>query len=230
MSKLKMAVPMAEGKEFDRIPDGSYLARIYQVIDMGTHESDFQGNITSKHKFAIRFETPTEMTVFKEEDGKQPFSLTSQVNFSITGKESSMTSTLTKIIASVGDEPERGYNIFDLIGKVCMVTVKNEVSNNGKTYSNIKNFAPVPKLVDASKYPAINETKEFSLMEGMFDAETLETLGSWTKEKIMESPEYHEAISGFPTGKSKPAGESEAKESEEIDLDDLEDSGVSISE
>lgn len=224
---------MAEGKEFDRISDGSYLARIYQVIDMGTHESEWQGKVKSARKFAIRFETPTEMTVFKEEDGEQPFSLTTQVNLSITGKDSSMVSTLTKIISAVGDEPVNGYNIFDLVGKACMVDVKNESSNNGKTYSNIKGFSPVPKLVDASKYPAVNEAKEFSLVEGMFDESVFETLGSWTKDKIAESPEYNDALSGFPSGMSKSAGNSktkaaQAKEVEEIDLDDLESSGVTM--
>lgn len=181
---------MSEAKNFPSLPKGTYFARIYQVIDLGTQETKWG----DKRQFSIRFETPTKKTVFDEKNGEQPFSISTNVNFARTSKDSPQQSKLNQIIEAVGMNPyAEVFNIFDLVGKTCMVSVApaSEETPDSTYYSGVSPLSEeAVEAVQANpkKYAPINEPKGFYL--DAYNHSVFESLGKKTKEKIQQSLEY----------------------------------------
>lgn len=212
------AIPMSEPtSNIPALDAGSYTARIYQVIDLGTQTSQYKGEEKINRKFAIRFEIPTKKYVFNEESGEQPYSVTWTVNFKITDESSSLKANLNQIIEAVGDVPVQGYNIFSLLGKTCSIKVVK--SPDGK-YTNIESATPLSEDIDINqdKFKAINDIKALFLEPGQFDTAVYETLGKKTREKITNSPEY-KAIVNTP---AKSQTMVPNKDIPDIDVEDLE--------
>lgn len=200
-----MNIPVAnpkvtEGKDFPIIEEGTFQARIVQIIDLGTITNNWNGNETFDRTFAIRFETPTETTVFDESKGEQPFLVTDNVKFKVTREDSQMKSKLDKIIAAVGDKASAQYNIFDLLNRTLLIEIKHNQGTNGKTYANIVNYAKLVKGMVVED--RINDLKALYLDPEYFDQSVFETLGEYTQNKIMESPEWQQLQGKMPEGQS----------------------------
>src|ERR1035437_939713 len=121
-------------KEFPIMEEGSYPARIYQILHIGT-VSGFQGQMQNKAR--ITFEFPTELAVFNAEKGEQPRVMSQDYTLSFHEK-----ATLTKVInacdpkalkVNEDDGLIEEYDIEKLIGKTCLVTVIHKESK-GKMY------------------------------------------------------------------------------------------------
>ena len=146
-----------------------------------------------------------------------------------------MKSKLSTILEACGmkAEPE-STDIFDLIGKTCMITVKDKESKtSGNVYTTITNYSQVSEDIDLTdkKYAAVN--KPVTLFLDMFEEDVFESLSEKTQEMIMETDEYKYAINkGVPRGVVKKVNASTGGENlEEIDLeaidtDALSDKGV----
>lgn len=175
-------------KSFDPIPEGAYPARIYQIIHIGTVPG-FQGQL--QNKVRITFEFPTETKVFKEENGEQPMVLSQDYTLSFHEK-----SQLRKVIdacdpkalKSVGDDGlVEQYDIENLLGKACLVTVVHKEAKTGEAiYANIANCTVMPKGMTCP--PQINESK--SLSYDNFDHAYFATLPQFLQDKIKASSEY----------------------------------------
>ena len=61
-----------ESKPRELIPAGNYIARCYQMLQIGTVEEEYKGEKKMQEKVRISWELPTELKVFKEENGEQP--------------------------------------------------------------------------------------------------------------------------------------------------------------
>lgn len=196
------------GEDFAPIEEGSYVGRIYQIIHIGT-VMGFQG--TMQNKVRLTFELPTEMMVFKEENGEQPRVISQEYTLSFHEK-----ATLTKVINAcdpkalkVGDDGFMDeYDVEKLIGKACLVTVVHRKGKDEKVYANIGNCTVLPKGMTCP--PAINEPK--ILNYDNFDQEYFATLPQFIQDKIKSSDEYKAMF-----GKSK----EEIEETDPFDMDDL---------
>jgi hypothetical protein len=190
-------------------PTGSYFARIYQVIDLGTHnENKFQSDETvARRKIKLSFELPTKTHIFDEKKSAQPFSMHLDVTLSITNESSPQQSTLSKIIKACGMEiTDLGFNVFDLLGAGCVVTIKHsKPDKNGVVWSNLdtNGFTPISEemleamITKPEKYDVVNEQKALYLEENEFKSTVFESLPEKTKEKIRESKEWGWVASGF---------------------------------
>ena len=72
-----------EGKEYKQIDEGVFPARCYSIIDLGTHSKEFKGVEKKKHLIRITWEFPTELAIFDEETGEQPFVLSKEYTLSL---------------------------------------------------------------------------------------------------------------------------------------------------
>ena len=225
-------VPVSEQKDFEICPEGTHFARIYSIIDLGTQQGEYQGNPTIARKFKVDFETPTKKAIFNADKGEQPFSLSDNINFKITTEKSATKAKLNKVIEACGMKPVKDFNIFDLMGKTCMITVGTYVANNGNKYANITNYSSVAEdLIDVKdkKFAPINKTKALYLDPEYFDEKVFESLPKFVKEKIEVTSEYAYCTKGLPSGltvqtkNNKPKKEvvEEEDEENEIDVDKL---------
>lgn len=176
-------------KTFAPLEEGSYAARIYQIIHLGTIPG-FQGAM--QNKVRITFEFPTELKVFKEENGEQPQVLSKEYTLSTHEK-----SGLRKLIVAcdpkalkVGDDGLiEEYDIENLLGKSCLVSVEHTTKGEN-TYANIKVETVLPKGMVCP--PQINES--VSISYDHFDQEAFNKLPQFIREKMQSSFEYQAMI------------------------------------
>lgn len=178
----------SKGSNFEPIAEGSYPARIYQIIHLGTIPG-FQGSM--QNKVRISFEFPTELKVFKEENGEQPQVLSKEYTLSTHEK-----SGLRKLITACDptafkkiseDDFQEEYDIEKLLGKCCLVSVIHKDAKAGDAvYANIDVETVMPKGMVCD--PQINESK--SLSYDNFDESLFNSLPSFIQEKMKQSYEY----------------------------------------
>jgi len=165
-------------------PAGTHTAICYQIIELGTQQSEWQGQV--KRNFRIRF---TWELLDELMDNGKPFAVSKEYNLSSFNK-----STFMKDMKSwLGFEPTVGFDTSTLIGKACNVTVIHEPSKDGQnTYANVSTISPLKKNEVAPK--SFNPPLVFELTPEKFSVSVLESLPDFLQEKIRKSPEYVEAI------------------------------------
>lgn len=177
-----MKLPKNESKDFEIAPAGNHMAVCYKVIDLGTQEVTWQGNLKSQRKILIGWELAEELM----SDGR-PFSVTSRYTFSTYERakfRQHLESWRGKPFAESDFGPE-GFDVRNLIGVGCLLNLIHNESD-GRTYANISSIAKLPKGTKAPEL--VNESIYFSFDEP--DVEVYNSLPERTREVIEESPEW----------------------------------------
>jgi hypothetical protein len=184
-------------------PVGMHLARIYQIIDLGTTEQTGQFG-GKKRKVQVLFELPLETAVFDPEKGEQPFYARNMYTLSMHEK-----STLRKDVHSIEgktltEDEAKKYNVFSLIGRECMVNIIHKQSGE-KTFANIQTITPLPKGMVCP--PAVNPPLVFSTQQP--DMVVFRTLPEFVQDKIKLSDEFiaymnAEMTANYPANKPAP--------------------------
>jgi hypothetical protein len=176
------------GTKRELIPAGNYIARCYQMVEIGTVNESFQGEQKQLHKVRIGWELPTEMRVFDETKGPQPLVISNEYTLSLNEK-----ATLRKMLASwrgkdFSEAEAKSFDITKLLGVPCMLNIihKPSASDPTKIYERIGSVSPMPKGVNAPDQ--INPT--FVLSYDEFDEGRFNTLPDFIKDKMKGSLEY----------------------------------------
>ena len=179
--------------EFEIIDAGSYVARVWQMIQIG-HIAGFEGAI--QNKVRIGFELPTELKVFSEEKGEQPRVISQEYTLSFHEK-----SSLRKVIEAcdpnalkVGEDGFlEEFDIEALVGKECLITIIHKPKKNGGgIFARVDGVTRLPK---GMKCPgAINEP--IVLSYDKWKQEVFDKQPDFIKEKIKGSQEYQRMING----------------------------------
>jgi hypothetical protein len=86
-----------------------------------------------------------------------------------------------------------GFDVKNLLGQFCMVSVANDKGVDGKEYCNVKAVSPVPHAIKKAGLPdGYNQTVLFSLDD--FDRKIYDSLSQKTRDRIASSPEYKKAV------------------------------------
>lgn len=186
-----------KGGDFEAIDAGSYPARIWQIIHLGTI-AGFQGQL--QNKVRIGFELPTEMKVFDEKKGEQPRVISQDYTLSFNEK-----ANLKKVIEACDPDAlkldDNGlmeeFDIEKLIGKDCLVTIAQKSGKEGKVYAFIDNVTRLPKGMKCDS--AINPTQILSYDH--WDQILFDKLPDFIKDKIKGSQEYERMLN---LGKDEP--------------------------
>lgn len=181
---LNFAEKQTTKKDFGRVEDGAYSARIVQIIDFGLQkETDWKtgevktyedGNEMIKHKVWINFELPDETIEIDGEDKPRWYGK----EYTVSAHEKSALYALLKAVDSKGTATDGGRNVKGLLGLPAMVTIGSTSSGKAK----ISGVSAVPKGMQVGAL--VND--EFFLDLDSTDVETFNKLPNWMKKTIQE--------------------------------------------
>lgn len=169
------------------IPTGNYPARVYELIELGTVDSQWMGEPKKTHKVRIGFELPTEKRVFDEKKGEQPMVISKEMALSFGDLAG-----LRKIIEAVEgkkitDAEAVNYDVLTIVGKPLLVTVSHsEPNEQGIVYANATTFSPLIKGLTVD--PLSNKTRVLTYEN--WDEELYNSLPDFLKEKMNKTPEF----------------------------------------
>ena len=176
-------------------PEGTHVAICYSMIDLGTHEDTGKFGTKRQRKIRLSFELCTELHVFKEEEGEQPFTVHNDFTFSM-GEKANLRKFLTNWRGKAFTEEEaNAFDVSKLLGVPALLTVMH-VTKGDKTYTNIGSALKLPKAMAVPVQA--NPRVEFSLAE--FDEDTFQGFPDWLQQKIANSDEYKAMRAGPAPG------------------------------
>lgn len=189
--------------EFVPPPAGTHLAVCYRFIDLGTQETEFQGQKKHQRKVLMGWELSDELM----EDGK-PFIVQKRYTWSMSEK-ANLRADLESWRGRAFEGKDFGtFNIKNVLGKSCILTIVHNV-HNGKTYANI---AAVGKPMKGMPSPQpVNPIVYFSMED--FDPAVYAALSKGLQDTIAKSPEFQKIVHGGPIDEGLP-------EQRGTDLDD----------
>ena len=169
------------------IPAGNYIARCYQMIEIGTVKETILGKEKILPKVRIGWELPTELKVFKEENGEQPLVISKEFTLSMADKANLRIALKSWRGKDFTDEEAKSFDITKLIGVPCMLNIIHKPSKDGtRHYEEISGITPMPKGVNCPEQ--INNT--FILSYDDFDINKFNTLPDFIRNKMQTSMEF----------------------------------------
>lgn len=186
-NQTKIIATSAGGSSYEPIPAGTYVARCYSMIHMGTVKESYMGEEKNVNKVRLTFELPTELKVFKEENGEQPQVISKEFTLSL-GDKSNLRAFLNSWRGKALTEEEcKSFDIAVLAGKACTLSIIHKTSKvSGKTYAEIASIGGVMKNMEVPSL--INPQMVFSVNN--FDQVAFDSFPDFIKEKIQSSNEY----------------------------------------
>lgn len=175
-------------QNFEILEAGSYPARCYSMVHIGTIEENILGTVKKLNKVRVTWELPTEMVVFNEEKGEQPRVISKEFTLSLHEK-----ATLRAFLKNwrgkdFTEEEARSFDVTKLIGAPCMLNITHKKSKDGqKTYLEIGSVSRLPKGMECP--PQVQESFIFDYDEN-FILEKVESLPEFIKEKVKKSEEF----------------------------------------
>jgi hypothetical protein len=208
------------------IPAGNYFGRCYQMIEIGTVKETILGVEKILHKVRIGWELPSELKVFKEENGPQPRVISKEFTLSMHEKAALRIVLKSWRGKDFTEEEAKSFDITKLIGVPCMINIIHKPSKTDPTkiYEEISGITGVPKEMVAAIPAQIN--KSFVLSYDDFDTQLFETLPDFIKDKMKTSAEYitlmqPEVIQLHEDNKQAPVRDAKGNVLEVEPIDDL---------
>lgn len=169
------------------VPAGAHVARLYQIIHVGSVPSTYQGQERISDQVRLTFELCNEKKVFKEEEGEKPLSISTRFETYSMGKKANLRRLVEGMLGvTLHDDEAFNMNLDDILGQECLLTVVHTEGKDGNTYANIKGASPLPKGMLA---PAIVNTPRF-LDVNEITEEELNNLPQFLQEKMRSSQEW----------------------------------------
>lgn len=182
-----IATSTGSNVSFEPIEAGSYAARCYSMVHMGTIEETILGATKKLNKVRITWELPTELKVFKEENGEQPQVISKEFTLSLHEK-----STLRGFLKNwrgqdFTDDEAKEFDVTKLIGAPCLLNITHKAKKDGSgVYAEIGGVSRLPKGMEC---PAqINESFIFTYDD--YTPELFASLPEFMRNKMVNSDEY----------------------------------------
>lgn len=185
LEKTKM-LTVSEPKtgSFELPPAGPVAARCSRLIDLGSQESDYQGEKKMQRKILLSWELAELRT-----DGT-PFTISRRFGLSLHEK-----SALRGFLQAWRGRPftQEELELFDLrrlLGAPCLLNIMH-TQRNGKDYANIASISPLPKGMTAPElsFPGVIFDIDADDAQAVF-----ETLSENLQATIAASPEWQARI------------------------------------
>lgn len=171
------------GSDFQPPPAGSHVARCIQVIDLGTQPGSPKFP-KWKHKIRIAWELCHEM--METDDGPKPMIVGQDYTLSLH-ENAVLRSHLEAWRGRQFSETElQAFDIQNVLGHPCMLTLVHRKSAKGKTYANVAAVAGMPKGMEVPAQITPSIAYEIEMRE----AGTWKDLPEWMQEKIKGSEEW----------------------------------------
>lgn len=174
---------------FKPVPPGSHLARCYRIIDLGTQKTTFNGESKFIKKVMFQFEVHSE-----DDDGPlktdkgEPMSISKNYTLSLSDKAVLRADLEAWRGREFTREELQGFELKNVLGAWCLITVTRATGNDGREYTNITGVSPVPKSMKQNLPTPFNQVGIFYIDDP--DMEMFETLSERIRQKITETPEW----------------------------------------
>ena len=167
------------------VSPGTHIARCYQMINVGTLEYEFKGETTYLNKTRLTFELPNEIRDFGGED--KPMVISKLYTTSLHEK-----SNLRKDLEGwrgkqFTSKELRGFDLADLLGKECYVSVIHKTGQSGSDYAAINAISAMPKGVECPKQFNASFMWNYTTH---FDQDWVEQQPEWIQVQIKSTDEY----------------------------------------
>lgn len=194
------------GSSIPVLPEGSYAAVCYMLVDIGLQKNERYGN--SSRKVIIGWELPDE---FVEVDGEQkPRVFSTQYTASLNEK-----AILRRDLAAwrgrdFTDEELFAFDLKSIVGAPCLIQIIHKDGGNGKTYANLASIMKLPRGMAVP--PPTLDRIVFDIDESPLS--DMDKLPEWIAKKIESSESYQQRL------RNESGGASNAPGFEEIPADD----------
>lgn len=173
------------GKGFLPVEPGTYPARCYAMVYLGTIPGEYQGKPNLLQKVRISWELPTERREFKEGEGEQPYTVHKEYTLSMGEKANLRKDLKSWRGTDFTEEEAKRFNVAKLVGKTCTLSIGNKVKGD-KTYAEVTGVGPAMKGMP--DYKQVNP--DFILTYQNWDWDAFATLPEWLRKKMETSEEY----------------------------------------
>lgn len=173
---------------FTPAPQGTHMARCYQLLQIGTIPEEYMGEMKELPKIRLMFELPEETKVFKEGDEPKPIVISQEYTLSM-GQKANLRKLIEGMIGTtLSDGEASAFDVESLIGMPCLLNIKHNTSKKGTIYSVIASASPLMKSQKAPEQVSASKVLTYD----NFDQETFNALPDFIKEKMKISSEYKE--------------------------------------
>lgn len=149
-------IAKSEGGSFTQVEPGTYAARCFSIIDLGTQRNEYAGEVSYKRQVLIGWELPTEEMEGEDNKGK-PLSISKFYTLSLHEKANLCHDLQSWRGKEFSEEEKAGFDIAKLLGVGCMIGI----IRNDKSKSVVATIASPPRGFDIPEQ--INPSVEFSL-------------------------------------------------------------------
>jgi len=189
---MSLTITESSGGNFAPCPAGTYPARCIRVIDLGTQETEYQGETKFAHKALLQFEICDDEV--RRDDG-EAFVMSKRYTASLHEKASLRRDLASWRGRDFTPEELAGFNVGNILGKPCLVSVTHQTKAD-RTFANIASIMALPKGMPCP--PSSIEAQLFDLSDP--DPVVFDKLPQRLQDQIKLAPEYKAA-----TFKSVPA-------------------------
>lgn len=184
----------SKGGDFTPTPEGQHTMICVSIIDLGTQETEFNGEKKSQRKISIGWEVQGERTVVNNES--VPLIHRERYTWSFHEKANLRKHLEAwrgkKFVEQDFRGPPNGFHIKNVLGVPCIAQIMHEASSNGKTYANISSLMRHPS--GPNDRPTPETTPVFFDLDN-FDNAVYMALPDYWREVISKSQEYQNITS-----------------------------------
>lgn len=176
-----MSLHVKEGgkSDFEITPEGTYIARCFKLLDMGTQTVEFAGETKFQQKILVSWELLDPATNMK--DGK-PFVVSKRYTASLHEKSALRRDLQSWRGKKFTEEELEGFDLKNILGAYCQLQVIH-TDNSGSTYANVDTI-----MSTRERPTGINPLAHFDIDEP--DMKVLDSLSEKIQEIIKGSPEW----------------------------------------
>lgn len=172
------------------IPQGTYLAVCYMLVDLGMQYSEAFKK--SSRKVLIGWEVPEETITIDGEE--RPRNINKQYTASLNESASLRQDLAAWRGRDFTPEELEAFDLRNIVGTSCMINVVHKVKKDGKTFANIQSIMALPKGMPKG---------ELDQKPVIFDLDTAEVeqvdgLPGWIADMIKKSSTYQEKLVQAP--------------------------------
>lgn len=166
------------------IPAGIKTAVCCGIIDIGEQETTWEGRTKVANKVLFLWEIPKE--TIETENGPVPRMVSKQFTNSLHEKAALRNMLQAWRGESFPDDPEFVFDMSEMLGKPCMLTVIHKTSHDGKIYAKVDSIMGLPEGLEP---PKASRLISFDFDEpNALDNITL--LPEWVQDRIKSSNTY----------------------------------------
>ena len=185
--------PSGQGAGGFELPEaGAHRARLIRITDIGLHESEYQGQKSTRSQVVFEFELPDEI-------GSQgrPLTVSKWYTKSMYAKANLRRDLEAWRGKTFSDAEVADFDPAALLGKVCLLTIqvneRTDRSGTSRQRADITAIAPLPKQMQKEPVPEMVNTSYIYDMDH-HDPAVFEMISPGLKRKIESALDYAEKV------------------------------------